>query len=82
MTAEVSRNNCARYILDISKLAGPKLTRFRVCLSSLQYSPLTEKLKGLAVEMYKATITLCDLSRRFFCIIDATLLCEFESDKI
>ena len=29
----------------------------------------------------KATITQCDLSPRFFCI-DATLLCEFESDKI
>ena len=28
-----------------------------------------------------ATITWCDLSPRFFCI-DATLLCEFESDKI
>ena len=27
------------------------------------------------------TITRCDLSPRFFCI-DATLLCEFESDKI
>ena len=29
----------------------------------------------------KATITLCDLLSRFFCIA-ATLLCEFESDKI
>ena len=29
----------------------------------------------------KATITQYDLSSRFFCI-DATLLCEFESDKI
>ena len=29
----------------------------------------------------KATITLYDLSPRLFCI-DATLLCEFESDKI
>ena len=29
----------------------------------------------------KATITRLDLSLRFFCI-DATLLCEFESDKI
>ena len=29
----------------------------------------------------KATITRCDLSPRFFCI-DATLLCEFESNKI
>ena len=31
--------------------------------------------------MNKATVTRCDLSARFFCI-DATLLCEFESDKI
>ena len=29
----------------------------------------------------KAAITRCDLSPRFFCI-DATLLCEFESDKV
>ena len=29
----------------------------------------------------KATVTRCDLSPLFFCI-DATLLCEFESDKI
>ena len=29
----------------------------------------------------KAAITRCDLSPRFFCT-DATLLCEFESDKI
>ena len=33
------------------------------------------------LNMPKATITRCDLSPRFFCI-DATLLCEFESDKI
>ena len=31
--------------------------------------------------LFKATITPCDLSPRFFCT-DATLLCEFESDKI
>ena len=30
---------------------------------------------------FKATITRCDLSPRFFCI-DATLLCGFESHKI
>ena len=29
----------------------------------------------------KAAIRRCDLSPQFFCI-DATLLCEFESDKI
>ena len=33
------------------------------------------------ISQSKATITRCDLSPRFFCI-DATLLCEFESDKI
>ena len=60
-TAEVSRNNCAKrvrqkdckfpwYILDISKLAGSKLTRFRVCPPPP--SPLT-RLKGFAVEMYR-----------------------------
>ena len=27
---------------DISKLAGSKLTTFRVCLSSLQYTPLQD----------------------------------------
>ena len=44
---------------------------------------LTKKLPCLdsTVSFTKATITLCDLSSRFFCI-DATLLCEFESDKI
>ena len=51
MTAEVLRNNCAKrnknwkfpwYISDISKLAGSKLTRCRVCLSSLQYTPLQD----------------------------------------
>ena len=29
----------------------------------------------------KATVIRCDLSPRFFCV-DATLLCQFESDKI
>ena len=35
----------------------------------------------LSPVLTKATITRCDLSPRFFCI-DATSLCEFESDKI
>ena len=35
--------------------------------------------KGYIQASYKATITRCDLSPRFFCI-DATLLCESESD--
>ena len=50
-TAEILRNNCAKrhkdwkfpwYILDISKLAGSKLTRCRVRLPSLQYTPLQD----------------------------------------
>ena len=36
---------------------------------------------GNIARLVKATITRCDLSPRFFCI-DATLLWEFESDKI
>ena len=36
---------------------------------------------SLFIQLGKATITQCDLSLRFVCI-DATLLCEFESDKI
>ena len=39
------------------------------------------KLQPEIATLGKATITRCDLSPRFFCN-DATLLCEFESDKI
>ena len=42
MTAEVARNNCAKRHKDISKLAGSKLTRYRVCLPSLHYTPLQD----------------------------------------
>ena len=42
--------------------------------------PPPDLLKPSALSS-KATTTRCDLSPRFFCI-DATLLCEFESDKI
>ena len=38
-------------------------------------------LKNKIRQQIKAMITLCDLSPQFFCN-DATLLCEFESDKI
>ena len=38
-------------------------------------------VSSLSLKLPKATITRCDLSPRFFCI-SATLLCEFESDKI
>ena len=39
MTGEVSRNNCANDMRTENSLqAGPKLIRFRVCLSSLQYT--------------------------------------------
>ena len=41
---ETNVPNCMRtensIVLDISKLTGSRLTRFRVCLSSLQYTPL------------------------------------------
>ena len=36
----------------ISKVGWTKLTRFRVCLSSLQYTP-SKDLKALAKEMYR-----------------------------
>ena len=39
------------------------------------------QLKVTALPGPMATITRCDLSPRFFCI-NATLLCEFESDNI
>ena len=41
----------------------------------------TDSNRHYLVRHYSGTITLCDLSSRFFCI-DATLLCEFESNKI
>ena len=40
-----------------------------------------ESQRSIIERTSKATITRCDLSPRFFCI-DATLLCEFQSDKI
>ena len=45
----------------------------------LQFRGLKVKI-GMGTD-FMATITRCNLSPRFFCI-DATLLCEFESDKI
>ena len=53
--------------LDISKLAGSKLTRCRVCLFSFQYTPLT-RLMGLAVEMYRMKRLLNFLETRTFLI--------------
>ena len=41
------------FTLDISKLAGSKLTRFRVCLHSLQYYKTITILQGFVVEMHK-----------------------------
>ena len=41
----------------------------------------TEQIMNNIARLSKATITWCDLSPRFLCT-DATLLCEFESDKI
>ena len=50
-------------------------------LSLQNYSIVTMAKTSIYDVNAKATITWCDLSARFFCI-DATLLCEFESDKI
>ena len=53
-----------------------------LCVISFQlmfYKTLSYRL-AKALEL-KATITRCDLLSRFFCI-DATSLCEFESDKM
>ena len=51
---------------SVFSFGGPTVERYLTC----KY-----------IKLGKATITRCDLSPRFFCI-DATLLCEFESDKI
>ena len=68
-------------------------TVFYLFCSSIVRSPtpdlalknLKKKILPLALfnctVLLKATITRCDLSPRFFCT-DATLFCEFESDKI
>ena len=47
----------------------------------VKYESQVKSQHLLFVQFSRATITRCDLSPRFFCI-DATLLCEFESDKI
>ena len=52
----------------------------QVCGECFSVSTVKVKIWQIFV-LYKATITRCDLSPRFFCI-EATLLCEFESDKI
>ena len=63
MTADILRNNCkdwefSWYILDISKLAGSKLTRCSVCLSSLQYTPYKTNRFGCGNVLDKKTIEL------------------------
>ena len=47
------------------------------------HSPQTRLKKNPMIygSLRKATITRCDLSPQFFCV-DATLLCEFESDNM
>ena len=45
------------------------------------YRPSCDVITGGKCQFGKATIRRYDLSPRLFCI-DATLLCEFESDKI
>ena len=66
-----SFNLCYRYTDDLIVFNNKKFLDY---LKEIYPSQLT-------VEKGKATITRCDLLPRFFCI-DATLLCEFESDKI
>ena len=57
----IRTENSFVYILDISSLAGSKLTRCCVCLSSIY--PLT-RLIGLAVEMYRMKRLLNFLEKR------------------
>ena len=53
------------------------------CLPYVLLQVVLSDLKWVTVRVHKrqATITRFDLSSQFFCN-DATLLCEFESDKI
>ena len=53
-----------------------KISKSMVNVTSAYPGVITQK-----EDLPEATIIRCDLSPRFFCI-DATLLCEFESDKI
>ena len=52
-----------------------------VCIVGGEVSNSTRWTPIVTLPQPKATITRCDLSSRFFCI-DATLLFEFENDKI
>ena len=74
------RLSLVRHLLRKRLLASKNLT---VCCDvglltmELGLSLLHQEIGSLS----KVKITRCDLSPRFFCI-DATLLCEFESDKL
>ena len=59
------------------------LSRFVEWLVIFTYQVFSDQTAYISqcVHSTKATITWCDLSPRFFCN-DATLLCEFENDKI
>ena len=79
-----SSTNAFNYLDDFALLSEKPCLYFLACIISLN-----EIIRGINCllimkqeqQRSKATITRCDLSSRFFCI-DATLLCEFESDKI
>ena len=62
-------------IVALSDMAKQLLTPLRLI------ARMNVSLTNYGCELFKATITRCDLSPRFFCT-DATLLCKFESDKI
>ena len=75
-TGKIQRNNYHH------GSCGPSLTSktMSVFLIFMQGTPRNVKNRRVRSSL-KATITRCDLSPLFFCI-DATLLCEFESDEI
>ena len=67
--------NCSRFTIQTE---GNHFVIARL----LRNCPVNVKISCSFLQLEcKATIARCDLSPRFFCI-DATLLCEFESDKI
>ena len=57
------------WLINFAKIWSERILRIKI------------KSHQVWASLSKATITRYDLSPRFFCI-DATLLCEFESDKI
>ena len=71
-------NKKKNYTLSTFPLSNRRNFEDSGILLSFLYLNFTRVL--LTAQAHKATITRCDLSPRFF-YIDATLLCQFESDK-